>query len=282
MPQNSLLHIVTERNWMASELKNNSLGIDVIHSYGLDMPDSKKDDLWWITQGWANKALSSGFDLTLQAPGPKWLSNIDKQFSRRNVETLQVQELSSSSSLSRSNKLFWKFAEAKIDSFPAEPRYIEDVIDFCRKNSIPDESYLQVSEILDIHKEYRFFIKNSLIQGCSWYSTYEKGNQEIYYDNTDYIPKELDTVTSYVALIAPQLPSPSGYVLDVASLRSGGFAVLEANPAWCAAWYGANIDGVLKTIEASTKYHPEWTYKPDAYLVKKYSQMRPLKLASSK
>jgi hypothetical protein len=268
------LHLVCDRQWMKEELSVNSL-VKIDHSYGFDIPEFSSQDSWWIPQGIANRFIQSGMLFNFQAPGPYWLSQISSEFTKRLVETFQVKELKSYINHS-DEKNFWKFAEAKIDSFPAGMRTDQEVLSYMKEYEIPQDSVLQKSTYLDIKNEYRFFIIKGKIMACSRYLTRKNNLELTYYDYPDLDVNESRAITAYVASIAPSLPSPEAYVLDVSTCYSGGFAVLEANPAWCSAWYGADINGVIKTILASNQPNKKWHYSPDAFLVEKYKKMIPL------
>jgi hypothetical protein len=251
----------------------------VKHSYGLDIPIHSNDDAWWIPQGIANRFIHSGVVFTPQAPGSKWLPSQPKEFVGREVESIAVKDIKQnvlSPLLTRAingEKLFWKFAEAKVDIFLGEVRAFNEVLAYIDAYGIPDESVMQVSEIVDVQNEYRFFIVNGVIKACSPYLNRIHGTEVTYYDSPYANTEEFQAIQAYVSSIAPQLTSPDAYVLDVASVSNGSFIVLEANPAWCSAWYGSDIDGVTETILASWLPNENFVYMPDALLVKTYSKM---------
>lgn len=268
----SALHIVTNRQWMVDELSHNTL-FPVEHSLGLDIPRHSSDDLWWIPQGIANRFIASGVKFSFSAPGPSWLPGIPAKLLQRKVQVITAGNLYTFSNTKR----FWKFAEAKVDFMLAGEYTTQELISLLKVNKIPDDSLLQFSTVVDIKNEFRFFIVDGKITAYSAYLNRESGQETIYYDANFTNPFDLDEAYSFAASVAPVLDSPRGYALDVASLRDGNFIVLEANPAWCSAWYGSEIDGVVRSIEASHNDSKKWFYKPDPLLVKKYSKMVSLK-----
>jgi hypothetical protein len=274
----TVLHLICNQSWMISELSLSENTI-VKHSYGLDIPVHSINDAWWIPQGIANRFIHSGVIFTPQAPGSNWLPSQPKELVKRNVESITVKDIKekiSSPLLMRAingEKLFWKFAEAKVDTFMGEARDFNDVLTYIDDYDIPDDSVMQVSEVLDVQNEYRFFIVNNEVKACSPYLNRIHGVELTYYDSSYINTEEFEAVQAYVRSIAHRLNSPSAYVLDVASLPNGEFVVLEANPAWCSAWYGADIDGVVETIVASWLPSESFTYIPDMLLTKTYSKM---------
>lgn len=270
----NILHLVCDRQWMKEELSANSLAT-VEHSYGFDIPEFSSQDSWWIPQGIANRFIQSGMTFNFQAPGAYWLDKISPELTRRKVETFKVSEFEFRQDNSN-KKSFWKFAEAKVDSFPAGMRTNEEVLAYIEKYEVPQDSVLQRSSYLNLGNEYRFFIIKGQIMTYSKYLTRKNNLELTYYDYSNVDLRESHAIAAYVARIAPELPSPEAYVLDVSTCSSGGFAVLEANPAWCSAWYGAEINGVVKTILASNHFNKKWHYSPDALLVEKYKRMMPL------
>lgn len=268
----SALHVVTDRQWMVDELSQNTL-FPVVRSLGLDVPKHSTHDLWWIPQGIANRFLVSGVSFNFSAPGSSWLPNLSRDLTKREIKLIKVKDLNSVPNVLR----FWKFAEAKVDFMLADKYTTEELSSILKNNNVPDESILQYSDIVDIENEFRFFISDKKIKAFSPYLNRESGKEVIYYDSDFAQPKDTADAYDFAASIAPILPSPRGYALDVASLRDGSFIVLEANPAWCSAWYGSEINGVVKAIWASHNDLEEWAYTPDPLLVEKYSKMMPLK-----
>lgn len=268
----SALHVVTDREWMVDELSHNTI-FPVVRSLGLDIPKHSNDDLWWIPQGIANRFITSGVKFHFSAPGPSWLAEVPYELTQRKVHVAKAGNIYTFSNTKR----FWKFAEAKVDFMLAGEYTTEKLNNILRANKVPDDSLLQFSDVVDIKNEFRFFIVDGKISSYSAYVNRESNRETIYYDSNFSDPKDMDDAYSFTASIAPVLHSPRGYALDVASLRNGSFVVLEANPAWCSAWYGSEINGVVESICASHNDFEEWIYKPDPLLVKKYSKMMPLK-----
>lgn len=268
----SALHIITDRQWMADELSKNTL-FPVTHSLGLDIPKHSFEDLWWIPQGIANRFIKSGVEFYFSAPGSSWLTSVPYNLTQRKIQVTTVGNLYTFPNTKR----FWKFAEAKADFMLAGEYTTEELNKILKANQVPDDSLLQFSDIVNIKNEFRFFIVDGQISAYSAYLNRESGQEIIYYDSNFTTPSDIDEAHRFVASNAPRFDSPRGYALDVASLQDGSFIVLEANPAWCSAWYGSEINGVVRSIEASHNDSKKWLYKPDSLLVKKYSKMMPLK-----
>lgn len=263
------LHLVCHKQWMVNELSKNSI-LPIKHSLGLDIPTYNQNDAWWIPQGIANRFIKSEVNLSFQAPGAYWLDTVPEKFKNRKTITFKAGDIEK---ISLPTQGFWKFAEAKVNIFPAEIRTRQEVTTWLHVNQIPSNSVLQYSEPIELVNEYRFFIVNGHPVTGSIYLTRKNNLELTYYDYEGYNETEYVKVASEVGQIAPLLASPAGYVLDVATTPEGKVIVLEANPAWCSAWYGCNIDQVVKTIIKASVFNSTWSYKPDAFLVKKYNKM---------
>lgn len=268
-----ILHLICNRQWMVNELSSNSL-VPVEHSFGYDIPFYSSSDSWWIPQEMATRFIQSGVKFNFQSPGAFWLDNVPLELRGRNVKTIPAGDIAVNENLNEIN--FWKFAEAKVDTFIAGIRTGYEVLDYINTYKVPSNSMLQKSDFLKLKNEYRFFIVEGEIVTSSLYLTRKNGEELTYYDYDIIDVKESEAVTAYVASVAPVLASPEAYVLDVATTCDGNIIVLEANPAWCSAWYGAGINKVAETILASNVATKKWHYSPDSLLLEKYRKMVPL------
>ena len=53
-------------------------------------------------------------------------------------------------------------------------------------------------------------------------------------------------------LADPSVPLPPAVVVDVGLLADGGWAVVEANPAWGSGLYGCDADAVLPVVRRAS------------------------------
>jgi hypothetical protein len=261
---------------MREELAANTV-LPTKASFGLDIPAYSEGDAWWVPQGIAARFRSSGVELALQAPGPYWLSKAPSGLLGRAVTTLSAQEVLGLTGLP---EMFWKFAEAKVDIFQASVLPLSEVQEFLKSKQIPATAVLQYSTPLALGNEYRLFIRDGQVCTASVYLTRKHGVELTYYDYANSDEQELARVVDFANKALPQLQGPGGYVLDVALTQAGEAVVLEANPAWCSAWYGCDINEVVRTVVAAHEKDERWSWQPDPYLTNRYSKMLPLKRAS--
>ncbi len=245
--------VVTQRSWMARELATNTRGVVVVGEPGLFWPAvaAGPDVAWWMPIEFATRLHCEGDGPALSAPGASWLSGVDTDLTGRTVHTSRVEELDGAPA---GIPLWCKPAEAKLESFPAGWRTTAEVAGL---NLCPGSWVQWTPTRLDLSVEFRCYVLEEATLAAV--STA---------DATAF-------ARTVVAHLGPA--QPGAYALDVGfDLISGRWVVVEANPAWCSAWYGCAIDAVLDTITASCRCEDEWRWVPDAELVHHARRAGPL------
>lgn len=263
------LHLVCHPNWMVQELSS-ATSAQVKHSFGLDVPVYEADDAWWIPQQMAAKFIRSmeaeGLPLpNFTSPGPLWLDSVPEKFLARTVKTMTVKK-----AMKHARPwAWWKAAEAKIDWFPAAPREKAVFLEAAGK-LLPETMVQSANATLFINTEFRFHVLDGEPVTGSAYLQTVPGSRlgHSYYDGLTTNATELSRAADFVRKVLSKVASPHAFTLDVALLASGRFVVLEANPIWCSAWYGSDIDEVARlTIESFSG--AGWEWHPDAWHVLK-------------
>lgn len=280
------IRVVTSRSWVARELASNTVE-PVEQSFGLDLPESvSRDDGWWMPAEHAARVVRQ-LPLRLTAPGPRWLTDLPEALRGREVLSFTVADWLRELHDTVGDGGWCKPAEAKIEAFPAAWRTPDELAALLAETAMPPDSWVQwCPQRLDLAAEFRCYVLDGQVAAHSLYLTTDRsGRQTTYYDGAAC---DTDTDTDALAFArtaAQQLwhigGAPSAYCIDVGYDRaSGRWLVIEANPAWCSAWYGCDIDAVATTILAacrpSAAEHNRWGWRPDAYLTARAARMLPL------
>jgi hypothetical protein len=277
-----MFQLVDLSSWKYKELEQ--AGIEVKRTFGLEIPNFKQTDTWWLPQESAI-ALNLSLDslkcelVNFTAPGPYLLPSTPFKYTRRHVKTLTV-----SDSLKSPTAGWWKAAEAKIDKFDSRWRTADELVRDIEKAQLPSSSLLQVSsQRLPILREYRSFVLDGSVTTTSIYlETFKDGTCLSVYDGLQTNVEELEAVVCFTQELVRNMSLPRGLTVDVAVLQDGLMAVLEYNPAWCSGWYDCDLKQVEATIQASLNdFNPTWAYTPDSYMLKKISKRAPLPLDMS-
>lgn len=284
------IQVVNHSHWVADELAENS-SYPVKLTYGLDIPAHDRKDLWWLPQAQAVKLTYSGEQLgiktlpTFIAPDANLLTKVPSEFLRRNVEVMTAEE--AVSVLFEWPESFWKMATAKHDVFTPQVRTHAGLVADVESAKLPPNSILQRSDILAgsqaLQKEYRAFVKldedgTLRVKTISIYLDSTSGEGITVYDGAAASDDELSQAYEFAedALSSIDSPMPPAFVMDVGSLASEDFAVIEFNPVWCSAWYDCDIDEVVavlnRSFNASAAERKAWRYAPDAALKARYTQ----------
>ena len=265
--------VVTQRSWMASELATNTRGVTVVSEPGMFAPSVQEgpDVSWWMPIGFATRLHCEGAARELSAPGPSWLSAVPVQLSGRVVTSCRAADLEG---LPRTGEFWCKPAEAKIETFPGGWYTAEQVAALAL---LPDSWVQWTPTRLDLSVEFRCYVLEGEVLTVSPYLLGEL----TYYDMDEATLAAVPAAdaTEFARTVVDRLGAaqPGAYVLDVGlDLISDRWVVVEANPAWCSAWYGCAIDAVLATIAASCRCDNEWRWVPDAELVHHARRAGPL------
>lgn len=266
-----VLHLVSQQRWMAQELAGNGIGIPVMRCFGLDIPTHTEADAWWMPAQWAARAGLAGARMSLSAPGPRWLASLDRTVLGREVRACTVRDLGD-----LPNVAGWcKPAEAKIDGFTAGWRSKAGLFAAVEAVGMPQDAWIQwCPDRLDLVAEYRCHVMDGdvrtvspyLVDGYTYYDMVDGGPGATRLGNTC----EQNTAHLLAQSVVDDLGragQPAAYVLDVGFTLSGQCVVVEANPAWCSAWYGAAIDAAVTVISRSCRPDGPWRWRPDPYLL---------------
>lgn len=265
------INLICHPQWMIDELTMVK-SFKVHPSFGFDVPDYDASTGWWMPQQVASDVTRHTIEkhstpLHLIAPGVNWLPNVPTEFSGRTVANHRL------GAVREDPKTFdtgwWKAAEAKIDSLPNSYRTIEQLIE--DTDSLPGDVILQFTETtLNIVSEYRFWVLNETIRTGSLYLKTDDVSTITYYDGAEAEEEEYTAAMVFAENVLKSVNHPKAFVLDVAKTAEGDHVILEANPAWCSAWYGADIEKVAEVAyTASTTTDNTWPWKPDFYHVQK-------------
>ena len=277
-----MFQLVDLSSWKYKELE--LAGIEVKRTFGLEVPNFKQTDAWWLPQENAI-ALNLSLDalkrkpINFTAPGPHLLPSTPLKYTRRHVRTLTV-----SDSLESPTAGWWKIAEAKVDDFDSRWRTVDELVKEIEKSQLPLSSLLQVSsQRLQVSREYRSFVLDRSVTTTSIYlETFKDGTTLSIYDGLQTDAEELETVRRFTQELVDRMSLPRGLTVDVAVLQDGSMAVLEYNPAWCSGWYDCDLKQVEATIKASLNdFSAQWVYIPDPYMLKRISKRAPLPATTS-
>lgn len=274
------IEVVTHRSWIARELATGTEHA-VHHGFGLDIPAAASTSAWWMPAEHAARLMRSGVGLALSSPGPHWLPRLPDELAGRRVMAVRAGDLTAAALPDGWSKP----AEAKIEQLPAAWRTGQQLADAIADAGIPDRSWLQwTSTRLSLSCEYRCYVLDGrvvassvyLADGYTYYDMLDGGPAASRLDR----PAEHRAAVAFAGLVADELGpgrQPAGYVLDVGHDSAvGRWVVVEANPAWCSAWYGCGIDAVADTIVRSCAPDPGWEWRPDPYLMERASRMSAL------
>lgn len=273
--------IVSSRlRWLADDFRLGAGPVPVVADLGLDVPTVPDGtNAWWTPAGHAARLVRAGVHLDFAAPGPAWLDSVPAAALQRTVRTVRLDELAGRAQEVRGG--FIKVAEAKVPELPAG--WWDGAAEFvtaARAAGVPPSSFVQISDrLLDINVEYRCFVAYGTVVAVSAYRDADGSTWEPEWaDRHDF-----DTADAcrFAGGVAGGVAGPDGYVIDVASLVDGTWAVIEANPAWCSGTYGADMSGVFEAVVAASatttppcmvdlacgSRHGRWAWQPDPFLV---------------
>lgn len=283
------LCIVTHSNWMFEEasagLKDSP--VTVSHSYALDVPNFSNKDMFWIPQAQAykfNKSLEyAGLpDLGLMAPSNTLLLSLPHNIVGREISVYSAND--AASVLLPHNTSWWKMVDAKHELFEAKYRTHEELCKDIEIAGLPhDSSLLQSENIENVVAEYRIFTLNNpnfeTLQPIAG-SIYLE-DEKTFYDGAQTKTHILQKCYNFVekSLTPYSNHLPPSFVVDIAVLEDGSLLVLEFNPVWCSAWYGADLLGVLECLKVSrTNKQTPHKWVPDSIYKQKFSSVRPLQI----
>lgn len=266
------LVVATVRGWVADDFAPacRDAGVALVRSWGLDVPDLSgfARPAWWTPTEHAARLLASGVPFPMQAPGPDWLSNVPAEVTGRRVWTGALADISAAPL-----RGWCKPAEFKHPGLVAA--WFDSTDDFvaaAARAGVGEDSVVQVADTrLSISWEHRFFVANQQVVGGSAYLAPDGSTWVEAMVSPGHV---YDQAHSLAVQVAAAVPGPDGYVVDIAT-TSAGPVVLEANPAFSSALYGADPAAALVTVTASAA-GGRWAWLPDPYLVARAARQRPL------
>lgn len=270
------LIVVSYASWISEDFR---ASLDpaqwtVIKDYGFDLPadlENYDDVAWWMNAQHAARVLRSTPHISFVAPGPRWLSTVPQELTKRDILTSTVRNFLDAPPAGS----FWvKPAEAKIDGFEAGWRDAGETQKVISAVGLPMESFLQWTPTrLDINWEHRFYVLNGEVLTGSPYLV----DGVTYYDGAswDKYDEALEYVQNAVKILEGN--QPPAYTLDVGLDAQLGWLVIEGNPAWSSGIYGCDPQKVVRVLANSCyNFHiSQYRWEPDHYL-KRIAERKPL------
>jgi len=287
-PTRRTFHVVTQRRWMVDELTAALVpaGWSVVAHHGLSaLPPGVghcPEHILWCPSAFAAREIVHGNLLRLAAPGPTWLPAASIHFAVAGIPTGRLIALMSARSAYRSPRTgFWKLAEAKLDSFPAKWRGSLQLRADIKAAGLPDDALLQMGDTrLSITREYRAIVIGADVASISSYldpDGRDRSDPDFAEPDPAYAASAQHAADDFAIKIARQHPAGQAYSLDLAWTTSG-WAVIEANPVWCSAWYGCDIPAFAEAVAVAQglDVQDRFVWRPDALLVSRSVAAGPL------
>ncbi|MBW8523333.1 ATP-grasp domain-containing protein [Chryseobacterium chendengshani] len=176
-------------------------------------------------------------NLTLTKPKDNWLAEILEQFTKRKISYGQLKDFVNE------ENIFIKCSDFK--SFKAG--VFDKVTDIKGFDSLDLESMVFISQVVEWELEVRCFVLNNEIKT---YSSYWRNNAFDTNPLSETEQKELfgffkDFIQKYSSTL------PNAIVIDFGIIKGKGWALIEANPAWCSGLYACDAEKALEVIVES-------------------------------
>lgn len=292
------LIVASQRKWVYKDFAAAAEGCQsacatppIWHSHGFGVPNThgRAQVAMWTSTAHAAR-LKDHMELPLIAPGPDFLTrHVSRHLLGRSVSTVTLGEAYLDRLVMSMREPHWvKLAEMKDDRLPAQRCQIRDFVMLARSFGAPDDTVLNIcSENLPIWAEDRFFVRDGKVVTGAPYRI----GQMIWDadDDRSKWPVSPDARLFAEYAVGMFRDQPRAYTLDIATLveetphsdlRDVSHVVLEVNPAWSSAVYGADAHEALHTVLASVDYSDEpagWLWRPDPWLVQQAKLKVPLK-----
>ncbi|WP_284464286.1 ATP-grasp domain-containing protein [Chryseobacterium sp.] len=176
-------------------------------------------------------------NLTLTKPDDNWLAGISEKFTKRKISYTQLKNVV------HKENIFIKCSDFK--SFKAG--VFDKVTDIKGFDSLDLNSTVFTSEVVEWELEVRCFVLNNEIKT---HSTYWRNNSF----NTNLLSEtERNGMFEFFKSFIKQYSStlPNAIVLDFGIIKEKGWALIEANPAWCSGLYACDAEKALEVIVES-------------------------------
>lgn len=292
------LHVVTHRRWVADDLATGAFpGLDVRHHLGLDLPDFAPGDGVWAPMEWMARAVAVDPRLHLIDPGAALLTLLPRHLLGRDIRLLTRAQMEAEADehiaahgpLVDGPPYFAKPANCKVEEFPARWDDLEGHVLGAIATRIPaDQPFLLTTTRLDIVEEHRLFVLDGAVVTSSPYRALDLGpeghrSETLWHEEmTSECTGDAEAFGAHVLAALEDLPR--SFALDVAVLADGTWVVIEANPVWSSAFYGADPAQVVRCLlvasrvadpaEASAPEPHRWVLDP--YLIQRVARQRPL------
>lgn len=272
-----MLNVVTTRGWLVDELRAGAapFGVEVVHDWGLGLPDNPNPDGWWMPCEHAARLLRAGIDLNLSAPGPNWLPTVPDSMLGRNIWVGTAAELAEG--MFDGPMLRWirpgfvKLAESKLDPPAQWCGYAREQGTVIMETNPPDTVVQVADKFIPFDIEWRAYVINGevvtsspyLVDGATW-------------DETMMDDPFLAATPPFAREVAAEMAgrSPAAYTLDVGLAHDDWF-VVEANPVWSSGTYGCDPAAVVEALLAANE--PDWAWNPCPSLTAYAERVAPLR-----
>lgn len=179
--------------------------------------------------------------LTLTKPDDDWMAHISEEFTQRKISYGRLKDFT------ELENIFIKCADFK--SFKAG--VYDKVTDIKGFDTVDPESTVFISEVVEWQLEVRCFVLNGEIKT---HSSYWRNST---FDTNPLSETEQQEMFSFFEKFIRQYTStlPKAVVLDFGIIRGKGWALIEANPAWCSGLYACDAEKALEVIVESCVKH---------------------------
>jgi len=176
-------------------------------------------------------------NLTLTKPDDNWLSKISEEFTKRKISYGQLKDFV------HEENIFIKCSDFK--SFKAG--VFDKVTDIKGFDTLDLESTVFTSEVVEWELEVRCFVFNNEIKT---HSSYWRNNA---FDTDPLSETEQKDLFEFFENFIKQYSEtlPEAIVLDFGIIKGKGWALIEANPAWCSGLYACDAEKALEVIVES-------------------------------
>lgn len=176
-------------------------------------------------------------NLTLTKPKDDWLSGISEEFMKRKISYGWLKEFVDE------ENIFIKCSNFK--SFKAG--VFDKVTNIKGFDTLDLESTVFTSEVVEWELEVRCFVLNNEIKAHSsyWRNNDFDTNLLSETEQKDLFNFFKDFIKKYAATL------PKAIVLDFGIIKEKGWALIEANPAWCSGLYACDAEKALEVIVES-------------------------------
>lgn len=176
-------------------------------------------------------------DLTLTKPDDNWLSKISEEFTKRKISYGKLKDFV------HDENIFIKCSDFK--TFKAG--VYQKVLDIKGFDSLDPQITIFTSEVVEWELEVRCFVLNNEIKT---YSSYWRNDG---FDTNSLSKTEQKDLFEFFNRFITQYAEtlPKAIVLDFGIIKGKGWALIEANPAWCSGLYACDAEKVIEVIVKS-------------------------------